>query len=51
METGYPVLCEGGSLGDDGRLRIDVVLDRFQWNVELGAGEFEPNIPAGYEQM
>lgn len=24
------------------------VTDQFQWNVELGAGDFEPNIPAGY---
>ena len=51
VETGYPVLCEGGSFGEDGRLRIETVLDQFQWDVELDASELEPNIPSDYEQM
>jgi outer membrane lipoprotein-sorting protein len=51
VETGYPVLCEGESLGDDGQLRNKTVLDQFQWDVRLDASEFEPTIPEGYEQM
>lgn len=51
VETGYPALCEGESLHDDGQLRSKTVLDRFRWDVELDASEFEPNIPEGYEQM
>jgi hypothetical protein len=51
VETGYPLLCEAGKLGDDGKLRVETVLDQFQWDVELDASEFEPNIPPDYEQM
>ena len=51
VETEYPLLCEGGTLGDDGKLRVEAVLDQFQWDVELDDGEFEPNIPPDYEQM
>ncbi|MBL7186930.1 MAG: hypothetical protein ISS70_11480 [Phycisphaerae bacterium] len=50
VETGYPVLFEGNAVleGDDGG-RIEVVLDQFQWDVELDASEFEPKIPPDYE--
>ncbi len=51
VETGYPLRCEGGTFGDDGELRIETVLDQFQWDIELEAREFEPNIPRDYEQM
>jgi hypothetical protein len=51
VETGYPVLCEGEPLGDDGQPLHKAVLDRFQWDVKLEASEFEPNIPEGYEQI
>ena len=52
VETKYPVLCEGGRVGeDDGKLRVETVLDQFQWDVELDASEFKPNIPPDYEHM
>jgi hypothetical protein len=52
VETGYPVLFEGNFVNepDDGG-RIEVVLDQFQWDVELDASEFEPKIPPDYELM
>ncbi len=52
VETGYPVLCEGNVVfeADDG-VRIEAVLDQFQWDVELDASEFEPKIPPDYESM
>jgi len=50
VETGYPVLLEGNAVNkpDDGG-RIEVVLDQFQWDVELDPSEFEPKIPPDYE--
>jgi hypothetical protein len=56
-KTGYPVLFEGkfhGHMleGESSRLYTNTtVIDQFQWDVELDAGVFEPNIPPGYEQM
>lgn len=52
VETGYPVLCEGNIVFEaDKGVRIEAVLDQFQWDVELDASEFEPRIPADYEDM
>jgi len=34
--------------GADGSVRNIMVTDHFQWNVELTASDFEPNIPTGY---
>jgi hypothetical protein len=49
VKTGYPVLCETKVTGgDDDKLRIEKVLDQFQWDVELDASEFEVNIPPDY---
>ena len=52
VETGYPVLCEGNVVfeADDG-VRIEAVLDNFQWDVELEPSEFDPKIPPDYESM
>ena len=52
VETGYPVLFECNAVNepDDGG-RIEVVMDQFQWDVELDASEFEPRIPPDYELM
>ena len=52
VETGYPVLFEGNFVNEaaDGG-RIEVVLDQFQWDVELDPSVFEPNIPPDYELM
>ncbi len=51
VKTGYPLLCEGGTLGNDGILQVETVLDQFQWDVDLDASVFEPDIPSDYEQM
>ena len=52
VETGYHVLCEGNVVfeADDG-VRIEAVLDNFQWDVELEPSEFDPKIPPDYELM
>jgi hypothetical protein len=51
VKTGYPVLCEVGTIGVDGKLQVEIVLDQFQWDVELDTSVFEPDIPPDYEQM
>lgn len=48
VETGYPILFEGEFNGQN---KSCTVFDQFQWDVELEASVFEPNIPADYEQM
>ena len=48
VETGYPVLLESEFTG---KYSGESVMDQFQWDVELDASIFEPNIPADYEQM
>ena len=48
IETGYPVLFEGEF---NGQQKSYTVFDQFQWDVAIDPGVFEPNIPAGYEQM
>ncbi len=50
VETGYPVLLEVKvSAEHDGNvLTREEVLDQFQWDVELDASIFEPNIPSDY---
>ena len=51
VETRLPVLLEGEVTGNGGALHTKTVIDKFQWNVELDASDFEPNIPADYESM
>jgi hypothetical protein len=48
VETGYPVLFDGEFHGAQTSYTI---FDQFQWDVALDPSVFEPNIPAGYEQM
>lgn len=48
VETGLPVLLESEIVGNSGASHIKTVMDKFQWNVELDASDFEPNIPADY---
>jgi len=48
VEAGYPVLIEGEFSGEQSGI---VLFEKFQWDVELDASVFEPNIPADYEQM
>lgn len=53
VETKLPVRIEVEELGlESGQMRPHkLVMDNFQWNVELDASVFEPNIPSDYEQM
>ena len=48
VETGYPVLLEAEF---EGQHSGNASIDQFQWDVELDANVFEPNIPPDYEQM
>jgi hypothetical protein len=48
VETGYPVLLESEFTG---KYSGESVMDQFQWDVELDASTFEPNIPPDYEQL
>lgn len=48
VETGYPVQFEFEFTGEYSFHEIN---DQFQWDVELDASVFEPNIPADYELM
>jgi hypothetical protein len=47
-ESGFPVRIENKFVAEGGSLQIESVMDRFEWNVELGPEVFEPNIPADY---
>jgi len=51
VDTGLPILVEVDTVGKNGTLEVHTVQDNFQWNVELDASEFEPNIPEDYTQM
>lgn len=51
VDTGLPILIEADTAGKDGTLKVHTIQDNFQWNVELDANEFEPNIPEDYRQM
>jgi len=48
VETGYPVQFEVEIVRNNGQIRIAVVGDQFQWDVELDESMFKPNIPADY---
>jgi hypothetical protein len=51
VETDLPVLVEVDTVGKDGTLEVHSIQDNFQWNVELDASEFEPDIPEDYTLM
>jgi len=51
IDTGLPILIEVETVGKNGTLEIHTVQDNFQWNVELDASEFEPDIPEDYTLM
>lgn len=46
--TDLPVWIEISYVHRDSRMRTILVYDRFQWNVDLEPGLFEPNIPADF---
>lgn len=51
VETGYPVLLEATIVGNGGKVKIDMVIDQFQWNVEFDPDEFRVEIPSDYEPL
>ena len=51
VETGYPVQVEDEEVRNKGRIRIAVVLDQFQWDVDIDESIFEPNIPPDYMRI
>lgn len=48
VETRYPVRFEANLVANGGEMRFEVIVDQFQWDVELDESLFEPNIPADY---
>ena len=51
VETGLPVYFESKTSINSGKQKSHTIQDEFQWNVELDADEFEPNIPDDYTLM
>lgn len=51
VETDLPVLMEFIGTSAGGAIRTKIVLDEFDWQAPLTAGDFEPNIPADYTVM
>ena len=49
VETDLPVRMEMECSANDGSMQIEMVMDEFEWGVELDAAVFEPNIPADYK--
>lgn len=48
VKTGLPVRIELEGLAHGTSTKVQIVQDQFQWNVELLADVFEPNIPPDY---
>ncbi len=48
VKTGLPVRIELEGLAHGSSTQVQIVQDEFQWNVELQANVFEPNIPPDY---
>jgi len=51
VETGYPVRIESEIVGNNGALRIQMIMDQFQWDVELDPSEFKTVIPPDYQRL
>jgi len=49
VETGLPVQIELEGLAHGTSTNVMIVQDEFQWNVELQASDFDPNIPSDYK--
>ena len=48
VQTDLPVLMEIEGVAGGGSIQMKMVIDDFQWDVELEPSLFEPNIPADY---
>jgi hypothetical protein len=51
VETGYPVLIEIDVVGNNGTVQIKMVMDQFQWDVDLDPSQFETVIPPDYQPL
>jgi outer membrane lipoprotein-sorting protein len=47
-ETRFPVRMEVKITGNNGALKMEGVINEFQWNVDFGASDFTPDIPSDY---
>jgi outer membrane lipoprotein-sorting protein len=48
IETGYPVMLESTTIGKGGKIRIEMTIDQFQWDVEFDPGQFKADIPPDF---
>lgn len=48
VQTDLPVLMEIEGVAGGGSMQMKMVIDNFQWDVELEPSLFEPNIPSDY---
>jgi hypothetical protein len=51
VETGYPVLLEIHIVGNNGALEVEMIMDQFQWDVELDPSQFRTVIPSDYQPL
>ena len=51
VETGYPVLLEIHVVGNNGALGVEMIMDQFQWDVELDPSQFKTVIPPDYQPL
>ena len=51
VENGWPVLMEMDITTNDEQMKMHMVMDDFQWNLQIAPSEFEPVIPDDYTEM
>ncbi len=51
VDTDLPVLIELEGVSAGGSVQINLTIDGFDWNADLQASDFEPNIPSDYTLM
>ncbi len=51
VETRLPVRIKLDGVASGGAMQVQTVVDEFQWDIELDAHDFEPNIPRDYTQV
>ena len=51
VETGYPVMLESTTVGNGGKIKIEMVIDQFQWDIQFDPEEFKTEIPSDYEPL
>jgi hypothetical protein len=51
VKTKLPVLMTMKASTNDGKVILDMVMDDYQWDVEIDPAELEPNIPDDYKLL